>query len=137
MKHIRIRALVLLLTLLCVSGKAEEVKTTNPMILYPEHYIKVADWSFYVAFRTAIIHHVTIENTSDIAYKNIQVRVLYYSTSAPHYGTQVGQEIGVLPITLPPHSKKTYLEGGFVLGSGSSLFYADNIEVLGAVPVLD
>jgi hypothetical protein len=136
MKRIGIKTLIILILLYGI-GKAEEAETKNPMILHPEQYIKITDWSFYVASRVAIIHHVTIENTSDIAYKNIEVRVRYYSTSYPNYGTQVGGETGILHLTLPPHSKKSYLEGGVVLGSGSSLFYADNIEVLGAVPLTD
>jgi hypothetical protein len=136
MKRIGIKALIILVFLYGI-GKAEDARTKNPMILHPEQYIKITDWSFYVASRVAIIHHVTIENTSDIAYKNVEVRVRYYSMSYPNYGTQIGGETGILQVTLPPHSKKTYLEGGAVLGSGSSLFHADNIEVLGAVPLTD
>jgi hypothetical protein len=134
MKHITIEALVIF-SLFCAIVRAEEIGTQNPMILHPEQYIKITDWSFYVASRVAIIHHVTIENTSDIAYKNIEVRVRYYSTSYSNYGTQVAGETGILHITLPPRSKQIYLEGGAVLGAGSSLFNADNIDVLGAVPL--
>lgn len=135
MKRIVITVLILL-SLFCVTVKAEEAEIKDSMILHPEWYIKITDWSFYTPFRTAIIHHVTIENTSDIAYKDVKVLVRYYSTSPSIYGTSVGGEIGVLPVTLPPYSRETYLEKGHVLGSGSSLFYADNIEVLGATPVL-
>ena len=135
MKYIVIKALVLFSLFYTVSI-AEESEAKNPKILHPEWYIKITDWSFYTPFRTAVIHHVTIENTSDIAYKNIKVLVRYYSTSPSIYGTLVGGEIGILPVTLPPNSRGTYLEKGHVLGSGSSLFYADNIEVLGAIPVL-
>ncbi len=136
MKRIGIKALIILILIYGV-GKAQEAGTKNPMILHPEQYIKVTDWSFYVASRVAIIHHVTIENTGDIPYKDIEVRVRYYSTSYSNYGTQVGGETGILHVTLPPHTKKTYLEGGAVLGSGSPLFYAGNLEVLGAVPIMD
>ncbi len=134
--RITIKALILL-SLFCTVGKADEVETKNSMIIHPEWYIKIIDSSFYVASRVAIIHHVTIENTSDIAYKNIKVRVNYYSTSSSNYGTQVAQETGVLPVTLPPHSKETYLKGGAVLGAGSMSWYAGNIEVLEAVPIID
>jgi hypothetical protein len=135
MKRIVIKALVLF-SLFYTISIAEGLEAKSPAILHPEWYIKITGWSFYAPFRTAIIHHVTVENTGDIAYKDIKVLVRYYSTSPSIYGTLVGGEIGVLPVTLPPHSRKTYLEKGHVLGSGSSLFYADNIEVLGATPVL-
>ncbi|HSE84238.1 MAG TPA: hypothetical protein VLB01_06800 [Thermodesulfobacteriota bacterium] len=135
MNRIAIKALILSSLFYAVSI-AEELEIKNSMVLHPEWYIKITDWSFYTPFRTAIIHHVTVENTSDITYKNIKVLVRYYATSPPIYGTLVSGEIGVLPITLPPHSRGMYLEKGHVLGAGSSLFYADNIEVLGATPVL-
>lgn len=60
------------------------------------------------------------------------VRVRYYSWT---YGTQVSGEMGILPMLVPPRSKKTYLKGGAVLGAGSNLFRAGGIEVLGAVPL--
>jgi hypothetical protein len=113
---------------------AEEQETKNPiMAQYPERYIKIIDRSIYVAWNGAtIIHHVIIENTSDIAYKNIKVRVSYYSDS----GTMISGQTGVLPVTVPPHSKKTYLAGGIVLGMGSSGMRAGDIEVLGAIPLV-
>jgi hypothetical protein len=129
--------ILILLGLFYHPVKAEEGETLDLMVEHPELYIKVTNWSFYTAFRTAIIHHVTIENASDIAYKDVKVRIRYYSTSPSNYGTQVGQEIGILPVTLPPHSKQTYLREGAVLGAGSSLFDADNLEVLGATAILD
>jgi uncharacterized caspase-like protein len=112
--------------------KKEESETKSLMIQHPERYIKIIEKSFYVAWNgTAIIHHVTIENTSDIAYKNVKVRVSYYSES----GAEVGGQTGILPITTAPHSKKTYLDGGVVLGMGSSGMHVGDIEVLGAVPL--
>jgi hypothetical protein len=71
----------------------------DSMILYPEQYIKIIGWPFYGASRVAIIHHITIENTSDIGYKDVKERVRYYSTAYSNYGTQVGGEIGILHIT--------------------------------------
>ena len=137
MKLITIKALILL-SLFYTIGQADNAVTNESMILHPEQYIKITDWSFFVPFgKVAIIHHVTIENNSDIAYKDIKVRVSYYSGSYSNYGTKIGGETGILPITVPPHSKKTYLEGGSVLGSGSSLIYAGNIEVLGAIPLTE
>jgi hypothetical protein len=77
------------------------------MIQHPEWYIKILDWSFYVAWGgVAIIQNVAIENTSSVGYQDIKVRVNYYSTTGSNYGIQVGQEIGFLPVTLPPKSKK-------------------------------
>src|SRR3989304_350435 len=110
MKTIAIIGLMLF-TLFNLSGLSEEKEIPTSMVQHPEWYIKITDWSFYATRGVAIIHHVTIENTSEIA-----------------------NETGVLNVVLPPHSKKTYLEGGAVLGAGSSLFNADNIEVLGALP---
>lgn len=133
MKTIVISGLMLF-TLFNLSGLNEEKETPISMVQHPEWYIKITDWSFYATRGVGIIHHVTIENTSDIAYKNVEVKIHYYSTSASNYGTEIGNETGVLNVVLPPHSKKTYLEGGAVFGAGSSLFNADNIEVLGAVP---
>ena len=129
--RIAIKALIFL-GLFCAVGRADEPEVINPPISHPEWYIKITDWSFYVAWGgEAIIHHVTIENTSDVAYKNIIVRVRYYSLT---YGTQVGGETGILPVLVPPHSKNTYLKAGTVLGSGSNIFRAGGIEVLGATP---
>ena len=85
----------------------------------------------------AIIHHVTIENTSDIAYKDIKVRVLYYSNSITDNGKQISQETGILPVVVPPHSKNTYLKGGSTLGASSMGMYAGYLEVLGAVPLIE
>ena len=128
----------LVLLLLYQNGKAQEFPTLDPMILHPEWYIKVLDWSVYSVWSgVAIIHHVTIENTSDIAYKDIKVRVLYYSNSVTNNGKQISQETGILPITLPPHSKNTYLKGGSTLGASSMGMYAGYLEVLGAVSLLE
>lgn len=120
-----------------LGGKSPDAENLNPMIQHPEWYINVMDWSFYSGFRVGLIHSVTIENTSDIPYMDVIVSVSYYSTAPSEYGTLVAKEIGILPITLPPHSKNTYLKGGTVIGAGSSIFNAGNLEVLGAVPVID
>lgn len=136
MNHITIVKALIAVSLICGGVNAEGVESANSMILHPERYIKITDWSFYVVWGgVPIIHHVTIENIGDVAYKNIKVRVRYYSTSYSKYGTQIGQEAGVLPLTLPPHSRETYLKGGFPIGAGSGQMFADNIEVLGAIPL--
>lgn len=127
----------IILTLFPISGKAQDLQTQNQMILHPELYIKVLDWSLYSAWGgVAIIHHVTIENTGDIAYKNIAVKVFYYSYSYSDTGTLICQESGVLPITIPPNSKNTYLKNGATLGASSMGTYAGYLEVLGATPLI-
>ncbi|MGH7901707.1 MAG: hypothetical protein ACRENZ_08210 [Thermodesulfobacteriota bacterium] len=128
---------LLLIIISFLSGKSPNAENINSMIQHPEWYINVSDWSFYSVFRVGLIHSITIENTSDIPYKDVIVRVSYYSTAPSKFGTLVAKEIGILPITLPPHTKNTYLEGGAVIGGGSSIFNAGNLEVLGAVPVIN
>jgi hypothetical protein len=130
-------SLLMLFTLSNLNGLTKETQTPNTITMaqHPERYIKITDWSFYATRGVGIIHHVTIENTSDIAYKDIEVRVYYYSTSYSNFGTGISNETGVLKVVLPPNSKKTYLKGGAVFGAGSSLFQVGNIEVLGATPV--
>lgn len=122
-------------SLFCITVNAEEAKTKNFQISHPEWYIKITDFNVYSARGVGIIHHVTIENSAYITYKNIKVRVRYKSRSYTNYGTVVATETGVLPVTLPPNSKQTYLRGGAVLGATSSSFEAGSIEVLSAVPV--
>ena len=111
--------------------------SADNMRAHPERYIKITDWSVYATWgAVAIIHHVTIENTSDVEYRDVKVRVCYSSvTSGP--GTIVSQEVGVLPVTLPPRSKQTYLKKGATIGAGSQFMDAADIQVLGAVPVLE
>lgn len=122
-------------TLLNPSAKSSSYN--RQMLDHPEWYIKITDWTIYSTWSAvAIIHHVTIENTSDMPYKDVMVRVRYYQTSAPGAGTQIAQETGVLPVTLPPHSKDTYLRNGSTLGAASMFMYPKEIEVLGAVPIL-
>ena len=111
---------------------------SNTMAEHPEWYIKVTDWNIYATWSAvAIIHHVTIENNSDIEYKNVKVRVRYNSMSTGGAGIIVSQEIGVLPVTLPPRSKQTYLSKGYTLGAGSMFMNAVDLQVLTATPVLN
>lgn len=111
---------------------------SNTMAAHPEWYIKVTDWNVYATWSAvAIIHHVTIENNSDIEYKNVKVRVNYSSDSTGGAGQIVSQEVGVLPVTLPPRSKKTYLSSGHTLGAASTFMNAVNLQVLSATPVLN
>lgn len=133
----KIAIIIGLISLMLLNPSAKSSDYNRQMIDHPEWYIKITDWTIYSTWSAvAIIHHVTIENTSDIPYKDVLVRVRYYQTSAPRAGTQIAQETGVLPVTLPPHSKDTYLRNGSTLGAAAMSMYPKEIEVLGAIPVL-
>jgi hypothetical protein len=102
--------------------RSAELLKKNPMIRRrPEWYIEIFDWSFYVAWGgVAMIYNITIQNTSEISYENIKVKVPYYSTTGSNSGVQIGQETGSLPVILKPNSKKTYLKNGTALRLGSA-----------------
>jgi hypothetical protein len=135
MNHI-VTQLCILLVLSSPLAKAQEPEPTISMKQHPEWYIKVTDWSFYVAWAgVAMISNVTIENTADIAYKDILIKLNYYSTSYGSAGQQVSSTTAVLPVTIPPHSKKTYLKGGMPIGLGAQSYQTKYVQVLGAVPV--
>lgn len=132
----KMAVIVSLMGFILLNTSARSSTYNRSMVDHPEWYIKITDWTIYSTWSAvAIIHHVTIENTSDITYKDVKVRVRYDGTSAPT-GTQISQETGVLPVTLPPRSKDTYLRNGSTLGMASMFMYAKEIEVLGAVPIL-
>lgn len=101
--------------------------------------IKITGWSIYVTWCVPTVHHITIENTNDTAYRDIKVRARYYSASYSNTETtEMGESMGILHITLPPHSKKTYLERGVALERGSACgtyVGSGDIEALEAVPV--
>jgi hypothetical protein len=135
MNHIAIKLLILLV-LFSPLAKAQELKATISMLQHPEWYIKVTDWSFFAAWGgVAMISNVTIENTADIAYKDIEIKLNYYSTSYNNAGQQVSSTTAVLPITVLPHSKGTYLRGGMPIGMGAQSYQTKYVQVLGAVPV--
>ncbi len=121
---------------------AEETPAPDPasydsnQILHPEWYLKVTNWSFYTAARVAMLSSVTIENTADIAYKDIRVKLLYSSYSYPAAGI-IATSTGVLPVTVPPKSKGTYLKGGTTMGAGNQNYKVMDIEVISATPVKD
>jgi len=137
-KALKIGALIILGALLLNNTEVDSKEYNKQMIEHPEWYIKIKDWTVYSTWSAvAIIHDVTIENTSDIPYKDIRVRVRYYQTAAPRRGTQIAQETGVLPVTVPPNSESVYLRDGSTLGAASMFMYPKEIEVLGAVPILN
>ena len=132
MKYFYIPLLFLFLIIPETSRSYETIKLNNDMINNPVRYIDVYKWGFYVAARVAILHHIEIENKSSVAYKNIKIRVNYYSTTAGSYGMKVGFQDKVLNIVLPPNSRKIYLRGGLPIGAGSNQLLAKNLEVLSA-----
>ena len=103
-------------------------------VLHPEWFIKVTDWSFYTAARVAILSSVTIENTSDVTYKDVQVKLLYTSYPAPVAGI-IATSTATLPVTLPPKSRATYLKGGQTVGAGQQSYKLSDIVVLSATAV--
>ncbi len=136
MKHIATK-LFILLVLFSPLAKAQELQPTMTMVQHPEWYIKVTDWSYFAALRVAMISNVTIENTADIAYKDIKIKLNYYSTSYNNVGQQVSSTIAVLPITIPPRSKNTYLKGGMPIGLGALSYQTKYVQVLGAIPIVN
>lgn len=105
-------------------------------VLHPEWFIKVTDWSFYTAARVAMLSSVTIENTSDVTYKDVRVKLLYTSYPAPVAGI-IATNTTTLPVTLPPKSKATYLKGGMTVGAGEQSYKLSEIVVISATAVKD
>lgn len=81
-----------------------------------------------------MISNITIENTADIGYKDIKIKLNYYSTSYRSVGQQVNSATAVLPITIPTHSKGTYLKGGMPIGMGAQSYQTKYVQVLGGRP---
>lgn len=135
----KLASIIVILTIFLTTGYlnvSAEQKSNEDMIKNPQKYLKITDWQFYIAARVAIIHHVKIENSADIDYKNLKVKVYYYS-NYPKYGKLVSSTSGVLPITVPANSSEVYLRGGTTLGAGSAGYIAKNIRIIGVEPVLN
>lgn len=114
-----------------VNPSRKENRTENRYNLYTSG-LKITDWSYYEAMGgLAIINNVKIENSSNITYKNVKVSISYYS----RYGTEVSWQTGILPVTVPPHSKRTYLKEGIVILAGLGDMDARDLEILDASPV--
>ncbi|HSG31544.1 MAG TPA: hypothetical protein VLB82_08370 [Thermodesulfobacteriota bacterium] len=136
---IKITSALILVSILIFTGlysATASEQTKNDMVENPQNYLKITDWQFYVAARVAIIHHVEIENTASIDYKNIRVKVDYYS-NYPKYNRYLSSTSGVLPITVPANSSDIYVKGGTTLGAGSMGYIAKNIRIIGVEPVLE
>lgn len=127
----------MLTALLILPGHVNsEESYTADMKKNPQRYIEIKEWSFYVAARVAIVHHLVITNKASIPYKDIKIKVNYGSTSPTNYGNTVSFEQAVLKITLPPESTGEYLRSGYPIGAGSVNMIGKSIEVVSAVPVL-
>jgi len=132
MKYFFIPLFFLFLLIPETSRSYETIKLNDDMINNPVRYIGIYKWGFYVAARVAILHHIEIENKSSVAYKNIKIRVNYYSTTPGSYGMKVGFQDKVLNIVLPPNTREIYLREGLPIGAGSNQLLAKNLEVLSA-----
>ena len=76
MQIVKIAAFIGLIAFMLLNPSAKSSSYDSQMIDHPERYIKITDWTIYSTWSAvAIIHHVTIENTSDIPYKDVMVRV--------------------------------------------------------------
>lgn len=104
-----------------------------------EPVIKITGSSFFVALGGIAIHSFNIENKDDTAYKDIKVRVRYFSNAR----TEVGSKTLVLPIVIPPNRSRSYTNKGELIQDtsngayGSAGAYSAKIEFLGAIPVID
>jgi hypothetical protein len=102
--------------------------------------INITGWSLYVAWGVPTLHHVTIENTSNVAYQDIKIKAnYYYSYSTELTRSETGEVEGTLPITLPPRSKETYFRKGILLerASAASMYGGPkDIAVVRATPVI-
>ena len=136
------RTIIIGAMLLCLAipSIAQDTPANAPnyqsnQVLHPEWFLTVTDWSFFSAARVGMLSSVVIENRADIAYKDIDVRVLLNSTRPPAVGQTVTTNTKVLPITVPPKSKQKYLKGGIPIGGGSQNLRVSDIQVLRATPI--
>jgi len=137
-----LRAILFLLMLFSTVGYAQGTPAPDAFsydsnqVTHPEWYLNVSKWSYFAPARVAMLSSVVIENTADVAYKDIKIRLLYSSYTNPVAGT-IATDTTVLPVTVPPKSKDTYLKGGIPIGAGKQDYKVTDIEVLSATPIKD
>jgi len=134
-----LRTITILIFLITFTGFviADEQVNLDYINVHPESDLKITNWSMYSTWGgIGIINNVTIENSSDIAYKNPKVQVCYTAPAIGAIGI-IAQETGVLQITIPPNSKQTYLKGGATFGSKSQSMMPLSIRILKVTPVID
>jgi len=135
--------LALLFSISLITYAEDASEDENPasynsnQITHPEWFIKITDWSYFAPARVAMLSSVKIENTADIAYKDIKVRLLFTSSSGPAVGQTIATTQGVLPVTVPPKNTDTYLKGGITMGAGNQGYRVSDIQVLSATPITD
>ena len=134
-------ALLFSFSLLSYAEDATEAENpasyNSNQITHPEWFLKITDWSYFAPARVAMLSSVKIENTADIAYKDIKVRLLFNSSSGPAVGQTIATTQGVLPVTVPPKSADTYLKGGITMGAGRQGYRVSDIQILSATPITD
>jgi len=133
----------LLLSFSLLSFAEDTTEAENPasynsnQITHPQWFLKITDWSYFAPARVAMLSSVKIENTADIAYKDIRVRLLFYSSSGPAVGQTIATTQGLLPVTVPPKSADTYLKGGITMGAGRQGYRVSDIQILSATPITE
>jgi hypothetical protein len=128
----------------CILSYAEDAtEAENPadynsnQITHPQWFLKITDWSYFAPARVAMLSSVKIENTADIAYKDIRVRLIFNSSSGPAVGQTIATTQGMLPVTVPPKSADTYLKGGITMGAGKQSYIVSDIQIISATPITD
>lgn len=133
----------LLFSLNLTSFAQEPTPTPNPasynsnQITHPEWFLKITDWSFFAPARVAMLSSVKIENAASIAYKDIQIRVVFSASSGPAVGQTIATTQAVLPVTVPSNSADTFIKGGMPVGAGRQGYRVSEIQVLTATPITD
>ncbi|MGB2691383.1 MAG: hypothetical protein WBB48_09230 [Thermodesulfobacteriota bacterium] len=118
--------------------EAEDPASYNSnQITHPQWFLKITDWSYFAPARVAMLSSVKIENTADIAYKDIRVRLIFNSSSGPAVGQTIATTQGMLPVTVPPKSADTYLKGGITMGAGKQSYIVSDIQIISATPITD
>jgi LysM repeat protein len=94
--------------------------------------IKVDRSSFYQPVGGLPVHSLTLSNEGDMAYRDIKLKISYYSS----LGMEMGYETVTLPIVVPPHSRKNYIKEGVSIKPNQGDVYSTNVEILGATPLM-
>jgi LysM repeat protein len=127
---------VLVIPNVAVAGPKAEVALKNKN---HKPTIKITRSSFFTAMGGLVVHSFNLENKDDKAYKDIKLRVRYYS----NIGTEIGSKELTLAGVLLPHRKNRYTkewvlaEAGFNSTYGSDSAYSAKLELLGATRVID
>ncbi len=94
--------------------------------------IKIDRSSFYQTVGGLPVHSLTLSNEGDMTYRDIKLKISYYSS----LGMEMGYETMTLPIVVPPHSRKNYIKEGISIKPNQGDVYSANVEILGATPLM-